>query len=202
MTGIDINDVVTGLPGPAGGIDMPTAYIADVFQVHAAGLNRVAEISYRMVRRKWRDTAIEVGRVMAVVDQLATSQRSMGVHGLDHLFMDRHVVIVPHAALKIRRELGGMVYLNLFGTHHSPAAFGLHAAHGGHRLRVTVAHAAAVRYLVKTIASGDGAYLDGLEKYVVAGVAQMGISFLTIGQYVARDSQTGPAAYFMPHSAL
>ena len=83
----------------------------------------------------------------------------------------RDVAIVPVAQFDIRRHVAAMMDLHHFRAHYAPAAFRLHAAHGGKRRNITITHAVAMRDLVKAIARRDRADADGLEKDVVTGIA-------------------------------
>ena len=83
----------------------------------------------------------------------------------------RDVLVAPQAEFDVRCNVCRVVDFHHLGADHGPAAFRLHAAHGGQCGGVLVAHAVAVRHLVEAVACGDGADADGLEEDVVAGIA-------------------------------
>ena len=66
-------------------------------------------------------------------------------------------------------ELGSIEHVA--GAHDAPAALGLGAAERGAHVRHGVRHAGRMRHGIEAIAGRHRADLDGLEQYVVAGVA-------------------------------
>ncbi len=59
----------------------------------------------------------------------------------------------------------------LFSTDNTPAALSFNAPHLCHGPWISVAHAIAVRYLVKTVSGGFRPYLHGLKKDIESGIA-------------------------------
>ena len=92
-----------------------------------------------------------------------------GVHG--------NVVIAPDAKFNIRRHIGGLMNLGHFGADHGPAAFGLHAAHGGKGGGIAPAHAVAMGNLIEAVARRNGADFHGFKQDIVAGVSGHWVPF-------------------------
>ena len=119
-----------------------------------------------------RDQRLHGG--VAGVAELDAGKRAMLVDLLGNAGQHRNVLIAPEAEFDIGRDIGAVVDLHHLGADHGPAALGLHAAHGGQRRGVAIAHAVAVRHLVEAVPRRHGADAHGLEENVVAGIAGHG----------------------------
>jgi hypothetical protein len=87
---------------------------------------------------------------------------SSGKHG--------DIVIIPQPHRGTRHLVGRGVDHDLFGTHHTPSAFGALAAQFGVSIGPVRAHTGAMRHLIESVFGGYGADLDRLEENVVSGI--------------------------------
>ena len=81
--------------------------------------------------------------------------RNACVHG--------NVLVAPQAEFHVGCHVSGLMNLGHFGADYGPAAFRLHAAHGGEGRGVAPAHAIAMGNLIEAIARHDGAYANRLK---------------------------------------
>src|SRR5215216_60318 len=88
----------------------------------------------------------------------------------DDTFMQRQVFIVPQPQFHKRRNVCRWMNLDLLGTNDSPAALCLDTAHGRVLTPVAPSHAIAVRYLVKSVASGLRSDPHRLEQNIVTRI--------------------------------
>jgi len=88
------------------------------------------------------------------------------VHGVRHQRHGRYVVVAPQATFDVGREITAVVDLRFLGADDSPAALGLHPAHGGKPTRHAVAERVAVGHLVKAVGRGDRTDRDGFKQNV------------------------------------
>jgi hypothetical protein len=103
--------------------------------------------------------------------QLDPRQRSVFVNGARRQGQGHDVIVVPKRQERIGTVVRAWMDRAIFGADHAPAAFGLHPAQGGTRLRALPAEAGGVRGLVKAVGRRDRTNADRLEQYVVARVA-------------------------------
>ena len=89
--------------------------------------------------------------------KLDASQRTVLMDFFRNARVHGNVLVAPKAELHIGRHIGGLMNFGHFGAHHGPAAFGLHAAHGGKGRGVAPTHAVAMGNLIEAISRRDGA---------------------------------------------
>jgi hypothetical protein len=93
------------------------------------------------------------------------------MNGIGHFDESRHVILIPDAQFDERRDLGGMMNLDLFGEDRSSAAFGLDAPHFGGGGGIAITAAIAVRHLIKSVLGRDRPDRYGFEENIVARIA-------------------------------
>ena len=166
VSGVDVDDVVFGLQGPADRLAVPVPHVGDVGLGHLAGLHRVVvPRHHRQVLRAQRGLAADqVRAVEAVVRQFDAGQGAALVDLLRDAGQRGQVLVVPQPQLDERADVGCRVDLDLLGADHGPAALGLDPAHVGLAGRIAVSHAVAVRHLVEAVACGDRADLTGSKR--------------------------------------
>ncbi len=102
-----------------------------------------------------------VGRVTAVVNQLARCQGTVLVHQVGHACMKRDIALIPQPYLGA--HVGTVVNITLLSAHHSPSAFGVGGADMGADRRIVPTRAGTVRYLVKPVTRSQWSDLDRLK---------------------------------------
>ena len=179
VPGIDVDDVVLGGDRTADRLAVPEPQIGDVGLGHLTGLDRVVVPRHhgQVLRTQRGLAADEVRAVEAVVRKFDAGQGAALVDLVRDAGQRGQVLVVPETQFDERTDVGGGVDLDLFGTDHGPAAFGLHLAHVGLAGGIAVSHAVAVRHLVKAVARGYRADLDRFEEDVVAGVSHKNYSW-------------------------
>ena len=172
MPGIDIDDVETGALRPLRRVTLPAAEGADVREVHAARRGR--QVVHGGDRRggKARRPRPPVRGMRAAMPEFHARQAAVGMDGVGRQRQSLDVVIVPKGEEAIGRIVRGRMNRAVFGAHHTPAAFRLDAAQRCSRLRPLPALTDGVRRLVEAVGRRDGTDPHGLEKNVVAAVAQ------------------------------
>ena len=156
---------------------MPAAIGADIGKIHGACLGRIPVLAGRCVADVERHlAAVKAGVAVGRVRELDPGERAMGMDRLVHAGEDRDIAVVPEPALDQGRQVAGRMDVGLLCADHSPAALGLHRAHGDHRTRKDDAHAVAVRHLEEAVLGDDRADADRVEQDVISGVARHGCS--------------------------
>src|SRR5215208_5288025 len=102
--------------------------------------------------------------------KLDSCQASMRMDRLHDTLVQRQVFIVPQPQLHIGRNVCRWMNLDLLGANDSPAALCLDTAHSRVLTAVAPSHAIAVRYLVKSVASGLRSDPHRLEQYIVTRI--------------------------------
>ena len=171
VPGINIDDVVAGALGEQCGGAVACPHRADVAQIHLARLPRRRHGERLGAGCERRLAALLIGAGDTLLTQLDRRQRAMFVHRIDHAGVIGNVACVPKTPFDRRGEIGAMVDSHFLGRDHRPAAFRLDPAHGGHAAWVALAHAVAMRHLIKAVTRRDRADLHRLEQNVENRVA-------------------------------
>ena len=171
MRGVDVDDVEAGTLGAHCSVFMPAPILTNVVQGHRPGLQRIAILQRRMHRGNRHFTTVKIGGGIAVVGEFHRRQRAMRLDLLAHQRKRGDISVVPQAGFDIRRHIAARVDFTFFGADYRPATLGFDFTHGGMRFRHLVAHAVAVRDLVKAVACSDRADLNRLEQNVITGIA-------------------------------
>ena len=174
VSGIDIDNVETGLPGPQHGLTVPMPETGNVGTVHGPCLARIPVLQGDGNGRHGHLARQAVVTGHAAVDQFTRRQRAVAFHAVDHSCHDRNVLAGPQARLDGRRDVTCVMEVALLGGDHRPAALGLHAAHGRHGAGIVGSHAVAVRHLVEAIACRDRSYGHRFEQDVVLRITAHG----------------------------
>ncbi len=171
VAGVDVDEVVARRERAADGGAVPAPEVDDVGRRHRARLHGVRARHGEVRGRERRRAHVEVRRGQPREDELAAGERAVRVDALDEAGVHRDVAVVPEHALDERRDVGGVVELDLLRADDGPAALRLDAAHLRVRGRVAVAHAVAVRHLEEAVPGRHRPEPHRLEEHVVAGIA-------------------------------
>ena len=109
--------------------------------------------------------------------ELNAGERAMLMDFLGDAGVHGNVVVAPDAEFHIGRHVSGWMNFGHFRADHGPAAFGLHAAHGGEGGRIAPAHAVAMGNLIEAVARRHGADFHGFKQDIVAGVSGHRVPF-------------------------
>ncbi len=161
---VHVHQVVAGPQRAVDALPVPAPQIVDVAAVHAPGLHGIGALHGEVRGAHRRLAAVQVGRDHPRVGQLDPGQRPVLVHPLDQPGVHRDVGVVPDPALDVRRDLAGVVELDLLGADDGPAALRLDAPHLGVRGRVVMPHPVAVRHLEEPVPGRHRSQLHRLEQ--------------------------------------